>query len=239
MKGTAAMPIARWIFLGLAALALSIPAEAHRSGCHAVHSCPSDSGSYVCGDLGHCEECPDNEFCMDGEARADELPLPTKPPAIRELRKDTASTEQPDAAEDRWSTPDRQRTPGAINADVTQENIHQTVCVVGWTSTVRPSTSYTEALKRKQMREFGIPGTADDYHEDHYVPLCVGGHPKDRRNLWPQPIAGKWADRFKNQLELSVCRAVCLDKITLKEGQAIFLDEPDWRRAYEKFFELK
>lgn len=27
--------------------------EAHRSGCHRWHSCPSDSGSYSCGDAGH------------------------------------------------------------------------------------------------------------------------------------------------------------------------------------------
>ncbi len=28
-------------------------AFAHQSGCHRWHSCPSDSGSYVCGDSGH------------------------------------------------------------------------------------------------------------------------------------------------------------------------------------------
>ena len=28
-------------------------ADAHRSGCHRWHSCPSDSGSYTCGDAGH------------------------------------------------------------------------------------------------------------------------------------------------------------------------------------------
>ncbi|SDU90743.1 hypothetical protein SAMN04488544_1784 [Microlunatus sagamiharensis] len=33
-------------------------AEAHRDGCHRWHSCPSDSGSYVCGDLGDYSECP-------------------------------------------------------------------------------------------------------------------------------------------------------------------------------------
>ncbi len=27
--------------------------EGHRSGCHRWHSCPSDSGSYTCGDTGH------------------------------------------------------------------------------------------------------------------------------------------------------------------------------------------
>lgn len=30
---------------------------AHRDGCHRWHSCPSDSGSYVCGDLGYDDEC--------------------------------------------------------------------------------------------------------------------------------------------------------------------------------------
>jgi len=29
------------------------PALAHRSGCHNLHSCPSDSTTYVCGDLGY------------------------------------------------------------------------------------------------------------------------------------------------------------------------------------------
>ncbi len=32
-------------------------ASAHRDGCHAAHSCPSDSGSYVCGDTGNFSQC--------------------------------------------------------------------------------------------------------------------------------------------------------------------------------------
>ncbi len=32
--------------------------SAHRDGCHRWHSCPSDTGSYVCGDLGYYSECP-------------------------------------------------------------------------------------------------------------------------------------------------------------------------------------
>lgn len=41
-------------------LLLIIPnsVSAHRSGCHRWHSCPSDSGSYVCGDLGYTSGCP-------------------------------------------------------------------------------------------------------------------------------------------------------------------------------------
>ncbi len=33
-------------------------AQAHRSGCHRWHSCPSDTGSYVCGDRGQDTYCP-------------------------------------------------------------------------------------------------------------------------------------------------------------------------------------
>ena len=42
-------------------------AEAHRSGCHRWHSCPSDSGSYICGDTGRCSACPNNQFCENGK----------------------------------------------------------------------------------------------------------------------------------------------------------------------------
>lgn len=34
--------------------------SAHRSGCHRWHSCPSDNGSYECGDLGHDDYCSNN-----------------------------------------------------------------------------------------------------------------------------------------------------------------------------------
>ncbi len=52
--------------LGLGTFYGSMPAHAssthsspaHRDGCHRWHSCPSDTGSYVCGDLGYTSECP-------------------------------------------------------------------------------------------------------------------------------------------------------------------------------------
>src|SRR3954464_772149 len=75
--------------------------------------------------------------------------------------------------------PDHDHTPGAVDPDISQENIAQTVCVPGYTKTIRPSSSYTTWLKTEQMQELGLPGTADDYREDHLVPLCVGGHPSD------------------------------------------------------------
>lgn len=45
------------------------PAASHRSGCHRWHACPSDTGSYVCGDLGSCSQCPDNHYCQGGQPR--------------------------------------------------------------------------------------------------------------------------------------------------------------------------
>lgn len=57
-------------------LALATSADAHRSGCHRWHSCPSDTGSYVCGDLGHCSGCPDNQYCGGGQVRRVTQPGP-------------------------------------------------------------------------------------------------------------------------------------------------------------------
>lgn len=50
------------------------------------------------------------------------------------------------------------RTPGVLNPDVSQSSIRSTICTRGWTSTIRPPVSYTDALKRKQMRQYGEAG---------------------------------------------------------------------------------
>jgi hypothetical protein len=52
------------------AVSVSIPsfvskANAHQSGCHRWHSCPSDWGTYVCGDTGHSNYCPEKETLYD------------------------------------------------------------------------------------------------------------------------------------------------------------------------------
>ena len=50
---------------------------AHQSGCHRWHSCPSGTGSYVCGDLGYCAQCPDNQYCLGRQPRPPAPPSPT------------------------------------------------------------------------------------------------------------------------------------------------------------------
>jgi endonuclease YncB( thermonuclease family) len=56
--------------------------DAHRSGCHRWHSCPADHGTYTCGDLGSCAQCPDNQFCQSGQPRASaKPPTASQPPS--------------------------------------------------------------------------------------------------------------------------------------------------------------
>jgi hypothetical protein len=71
---------------------------------------------------------------------------------------------------------------------------------------------------------------------DHRVPLCAGGDPRDRRNLWLQPRTGQWTAKDKDMLEKSVCRQMCRGDITLDDAQAIFL-RPDWTPEWDRFFE--
>lgn len=61
---------------------ISTPAYSHRSGCHRWHSCPSDRGTYICGDLGYCSGCPDNEYCENGKPKsAASKQKPQQPPS--------------------------------------------------------------------------------------------------------------------------------------------------------------
>jgi endonuclease YncB( thermonuclease family) len=62
-----------------------IYSKPHRSGCHRWHSYPSDSGSYVCGDLGHCSQCPDNHYCQAGKPRSARQHTPSPSAAAQPL----------------------------------------------------------------------------------------------------------------------------------------------------------
>jgi hypothetical protein len=42
--------------------------------------------------------------------------------------------------------PDPACTPGALNPDVTQASIGSTICVSGWTATIRPPTAAQNAM---------------------------------------------------------------------------------------------
>lgn len=115
----------------------------------------------------------------------------------------------------------------SLNSDVTQANIKQTICVSGWTATIRPPTSYTSRVKRKMLSAGMViniyPKTAkmSDYVLDHPVPLGAGGAPKDPKNLILQTVADGVA---KDRIEALVRRRICSGRITLAYGQAVFME---------------
>jgi hypothetical protein len=99
--------------------------------------------------------------------------------------------------------------PGVFFADVTQANVSSTICVSGWTATVRPSTSFTGRLKLLMLSRAGLqPADAARFELDHYFPLALGGHPRSEDNLWLQPWEGTWTARLKDRLERSHRRGV-------------------------------
>lgn len=133
------------------------------------------------------------------------------------------------------SVPDPAITPGAVNPDVTQDTISTTICVSGWTKTVRPPVSYTNALKRAQMTTYGYDGQdLAAFEEDHFIPIEIGGHPTDPRNLWPQPWDGIWGARVKDRLETHLKRLTCAGSLSLTDAQSMIRD--DWREAYTRYF---
>ena len=107
-------------------------------------------------------------------------------------------------------------TPGVLNPDVTQATIGATVCKRGWTRTVRPPVSYTNALKARQLRQYGLRGPPAAFQEDHLISLELGGHPTDPRNLWPEPYPrAAEVDQLENELNARVCSG----SLTLAEAQ--------------------
>jgi hypothetical protein len=126
--------------------------------------------------------------------------------------------------------PDPACTPGATNPDVTQATIGSTICVSGWTATVRPSTSYTNKLKVQGITDYGYSDTSlSSYEEDHFLPLEVGGAPKDPKNLWPEPHSGTKNAYSKDSVENAVKKAICAGEATLVAAQHALLT--DWTTA--------
>jgi hypothetical protein len=107
-------------------------------------------------------------------------------------------------------------TPGVLNPAVTQATIGSTICKRGWTTTVRPPVSYTNALKQRGLVQYGLHGPPSAYQEDHLISLELGGNPTDPQNLWPEPYPrAADVDKTENQLN----DLVCSGKISLAEGQ--------------------
>ena len=114
-----------------------------------------------------------------------------------------------------------------LNPDVTQETIDATICLRGWTKTVRPPFAVTNAIKLAKLRERGLTEADKSRFElDHVIPLALGGAPDDPRNLRLEPWSE--ADR-KDGVEACLARAVCDGRISLSEARRRIWQ--DWRGA--------
>jgi hypothetical protein len=120
---------------------------------------------------------------------------------------------------------------------VTQSTIGSTICVSGWTATVRPPSSYTTALKITQIAQYGYSDTSTaDYEEDHLIPLELGGNPTSALNLWPEPrydtggttLTSSSKDSVENKLK----KAVCAGTVTLAAARTDIAQ--NWMTALAK-----
>lgn len=135
-----------------------------------------------------------------------------------------------------YALPDSHCTPGALNPAVTAATLSQTICRSGWTRSVRPAESITEAEKFASMRAYGDVGSPSRFEYDHLVPLELGGAPNDPRNLWPEldyaGAAGFYLNP-KDKLERALNRLVCRGEMSLARAQGLIARE--WSSAYSRY----
>ena len=117
---------------------------------------------------------------------------------------------------------------GVTNPDVTQDTIQSTICKPGWTKTIRPSSYYTNALKRKQMRERHIILPMREVEENHIIPLELGGSKDDPANLEPEIMAGKYGAKAHDKIENKLNRKVCRGEMTLAQARIEIVT--DWQK---------
>ena len=198
-------PLGACLVLALAAGAAG--ASAHRDPCHLVHSCPSDHHTYPWHGL-LCTSYPDERVPSDTRT------------VVYGGRTYWCHAAAAVAASSVHAS--LTLTPGVTNPAVTQATIHRTVCVPGWTSTIRPPASYTSALKLRQMRQYHETGPPSAYEEDHLISLELGGDPTDPRNLWPEPYPrAADVDRIENELNARVCSGRMTLTVAQREEAAL------------------
>jgi hypothetical protein len=117
----------------------------------------------------------------------------------------------------------------ALNPAVNQTNIHQTICVPGWTKSMRPPAQELRPIKDRLMAAIGATN-AQLYQLDHMVPLELGGAPLDERNFQLQLYGGECNARDKDRLEFELSRLVCAGELTLDAAQREIAD--DWIASY-------
>ncbi len=164
--------------------------------------------------------------------------VPVPPPSVVPVTPPPVTRVPPTASGDAQFLPNSELTPGALNPAVSQGTIQSTICVPGYSSSIRPPVAYTDNLKVQQLANPAYGDTADqntaDYEEDHFIPLSVGGNPTDPHNLWPQPRnTSPYNAAVKDTLEYTLYKDVCNGTVTLADAQSAIVT--DWVQAYRTY----
>ena len=118
-----------------------------------------------------------------------------------------------------------------LDPDVRPDTIDRTICVPGYTASVRPSATYTTGVKLKRIRESCADASnASSYELDHVIPLTVDGQPRNIKNLVLQPWDGEDGAKKKDRLERRLQQLVCSKLLGLRDAQAAIWT--DWQAAY-------
>ena len=114
-----------------------------------------------------------------------------------------------------------------LNQSVRAETLSETICLRGYTRTIRPPANVTNTIKYEMLRKKGYAISAmHDFILDHKIPLSLGGAPNDLRNFMLQT---EDESKDKDRVELCLAKTVCSGRLALDEAQReIWLD---WRSA--------
>lgn len=125
-----------------------------------------------------------------------------------------------------------------LNRDVTQDTVRETICTPGYTKTVRPSTNFTNGIKKKLMREASLDFDTKkgDFELDHIVSLSIGGHPRNLKNFALQRWEGVDGAKKKDRLEVKLQCLVCSGAVPLASAQDAMWT--DWQAAYKEYGRL-
>jgi hypothetical protein len=119
---------------------------------------------------------------------------------------------------------------------VTQATIGSTICVRGYTATIRPPPEVTASEKRASAAAYHYTGSLHTAEYDHLIPLELGGDPNTPANLWVQPndrAAATTTYNSKDTLENALHQLVCSHQMPLATARKLIAT--NWVAAYQQY----
>lgn len=119
---------------------------------------------------------------------------------------------------------------------MTQGNLSTTICMGGYTTSVRPPQSITGAEKTASAAAYGYTGSLHTGEYDHLIALELGGDPNSPANLWVEPNDRPSATstyNTKDSLEARLKSLVCSGQMSLAAAQQAIAT--NWVQAYQTY----